>query len=614
LKKVAFIFIIGILALSTIASAEAVSGTLPGGTTIELEITAPSDGAVKVDDPGMAWLEGWAFVDEGITSPDTLIVYVLDISYSTIRGDGGTGCGGDQNGDGIYDTVLDCEIAAAKDLNSLAAGLGTGGEVGVVVFGGASTGNPLDTAGVFADVGPAGGEQLVTGPDTDADSSGDIDVEEVLSSIFSEMDGDAGLVLFTEKHPGGDGTNFAAGLSAAVDIVSASSKPNKVILFMSDGLANTGQNVSTVTVPSNVIINTFAVGTVASCTGDPNSLGSLQDIADLGTTGSSCTPVENVADLPDVIPGIIASELTSLEYRVDGGMYGSIPNDNITPDLPADGPVTAEFGYPVYLDPGIHEICVLATGSDGGGSGWVEDCINVTIATISLEPAEATNEMMPSPEHTVTALVVAGDDGGVENVAVDFEITSGPNTGNSATIMTDEYGNASWTYSAVFGLTGLGTDSISAWFTDEQGDTAYANALKHWVDTTPPEAACPEMVNPHGQKVPPAGSTTLPGAKGGQNEDGFYGLNAVDIVDPYPEIYVVDTGSGAVFGPFADGTVIKYTEDPCAVPEMKKMGSDKGRANAVDWHIIGNGDPQLMAVDASGNIGNEMCYVPPLPK
>ncbi|HEX2359465.1 MAG TPA: hypothetical protein VHH72_06585, partial [Solirubrobacterales bacterium] len=35
-------------------------------------------------------------------------------------------------------------------------------------------------------------------------------------------------------------------------------------------------------------------------------------------------------------------------------------------------------------------------------------------------------------------------------------------------------------------------------------------------------AFCEETVNPHGQNVPPAGSTTLPGPKGGINDDGFY--------------------------------------------------------------------------------------------
>jgi len=45
----------------------------------------------------------------------------------------------------------------------------------------------------------------------------------------------------------------------------------------------------------------------------------------------------------------------------------------------------------------------------------------------------------------------------------------------------------------------------------------------------PPRASCIEYVNPHGQTIPPAGSTTLPGPKGGQNEDGFYLLGATDL-------------------------------------------------------------------------------------
>ena len=133
-------------------------------------------------------------------------------------------------------------------------------------------------------------------------------------------------------------------------------------------------------------------------------------------------------------------------------------------------------------------------------------------------------------------------------------------------------------------------------------------------DVTAPEVACLETVNPHGKNVPPAGRTTLPGPKGGQNEDGFYELLAWDDVDSNPDIYVVDTGSGVVFGPFASGDKIKYTEDLYAIPEMKKMGSNKGKAGAIAAHIIGNGDAAVAAVDASGNMGWAICYVPPVPK
>ena len=61
-------------------------------------------------------------------------------------------------------------------------------------------------------------------------------------------------------------------------------------------------------------------------------------------------------------------------------------------------------------------------------------------------------------------------------------------------------------------------------------------------DFTPPTVSAVEWVNPAGKKVPPAGSTTLPGPKGGMNEDGFYLLTALDNCCPAPMIYVTYMG------------------------------------------------------------------------
>jgi hypothetical protein len=123
-------------------------------------------------------------------------------------------------------------------------------------------------------------------------------------------------------------------------------------------------------------------------------------------------------------------------------------------------------------------------------------------------------------------------------------------------------------------------------------------------DTTPPEAACTEATNPHGTKTPPAGSTTLPGPKGGQNEGGFYLLTATDNVDPDPQIYVVDSVSGAVFGPLSSGDKVNITESDDAIPESNPMGSGSGQAGAIPAHLILNGDALVYAVDASGNLGD----------
>ena len=144
---------------------------------------------------------------------------------------------------------------------------------------------------------------------------------------------------------------------------------------------------------------------------------------------------------------------------------------------------------------------------------------------------------------------------------------------------------------------------------DANGDVILEHKTIHVPDVTPPTVQCVEGPNPGGKQIPPAGSTTLPGPKGGQNEDGFYRLLAVDNVDPNPKIYVADDGSSFVAGPFANGDVVKITQAPDATPLSKKM------AGAVIAHIILKGDALVYAVDASGNQSDPIsCKVPPPPK
>ncbi len=58
----------------------------------------------------------------------------------------------------------------------------------------------------------------------------------------------------------------------------------------------------------------------------------------------------------------------------------------------------------------------------------------------------------------------------------------------------------------------------------------------------------------------------------------------------------------------------KYTEANGADPKQMKIGSGNGQAGAVDWHLSGQGDAEVLAVDASGNTAQAACLVPPLPK
>lgn len=115
---------------------------------------------------------------------------------------------------------------------------------------------------------------------------------------------------------------------------------------------------------------------------------------------------------------------------------------------------------------------------------------------------------------------------------------------------------------------------------------------------------CEESVNPHGQTTPPAGSTTLPGPNGGQNEDGFYRIGS----DVGTDVFI-DTG-GMSFGPFPSGTVVKYTQAPGSSPSIQTIGSTNGQAGAVLVHITGPDELVVRSIDGS----TTTCLVPPPPK
>src|SRR5256885_806755 len=109
----------GLAVLATItasaipANAHPVNGNLPGGTSITVSIDSPADGAVLP--PGVVSIQGTASVGQGQPVPSTALIYVLDVSSST-QTPVAAGCGGDQNGDGDLNNILDCEVLAAKTL------------------------------------------------------------------------------------------------------------------------------------------------------------------------------------------------------------------------------------------------------------------------------------------------------------------------------------------------------------------------------------------------------------------------------------------------------------------------------------------------------------------
>lgn len=345
-----------------------------------------------------------------------------------------------------------------------------------------------------------------------------------------------------------------------------------------------------------------------------------------------------------------ASGQASRIAAATGGVYlDNVPADEVAEaileglqNLPAEvamqsdcsAPVGTSFAPPSQivtsgLDAYFVETIAVAAGADGGTyacSDWAtingENLVDesgelitedktIHVPGIDAEPETDTNELGVDLSHTVYATVSAGDYGPVPNVRVEFDVTAGPNAGPSGADTTDGAGMADFSYAPAVAPSSLGTDTITACFTDAGDTKVYGcdDVEKTWVDTTPPDAFCYPSVNPDG--VEP----NAPGNGGqGQNQDGFYGVSGEDVVWPEDtlQIFVHDSGSGTVWGPFASGTNIKYVESngPPSIKDMSGNGD-----GYVDWMIKGNGDAFVTAVDGSGNVSEPVyCLVPPPPK
>jgi hypothetical protein len=321
---------------------------LPGGTSISVDIATPAEDTVFPQGP--VTVTGTAAIGAAVPVKDTALTYVVDVSGSTA----GT-C------DGTPRTILQCEIQASVALNANAAEPNSVvGTVGAVMFG---------SSAAITDVQPAGGDQMLTGPATDQNGNGTRDVEEVLGSLTQGQVGQ-----FTVKNVA-TGTFFPDAVVKATTVTNAQSENRKIVAFLSDGASSGDNNPALDAVPANVDIYTFAVGSGSACDFG-NYAASLQILAD--RTGGTCTAVPDPASLPDVLPQLLESKLTSLTASVDGG--GSVPVTNVSPVPPQTGPASVNYSFTTgNLTSGRHEICITAHGQDNGGTGSVTDCVHVII-------------------------------------------------------------------------------------------------------------------------------------------------------------------------------------------------------------------------------------------
>jgi hypothetical protein len=567
----------GILVAAGPALAASSTTTLSNGADLTVTVDSPTSGDTYLVPAGSTTVDvpltGTASVGAG--APSVSWVYVFDVSGST-----GQACS--------TTTILECEKEAVAGLNDLVVADGSAVDVGIGAFG---------TNAAAADISSAAGEQLVTAP-------GSPDVDTVIDSVAI-----GGIGQFTPRSVGSGSTNYAAALQAAATILGESTGTTKNVVFLSDGGSNTGGgafDAALTAVTDQATVYPFAVGPGAGC-----GLGTGGTLDEMATaSGTTCSPVPDPADLPDVITNVVATSLDALEVTVDGTPVTA----TTAPALPQDGPSTVHWtATAAGLAPGSHEVCATATGTGPKSDGSAEDtatrCETFTVLGVGLTPPTATNELGSDDTHTVTA-TVSGPDGELGGRQVTFSVSAGPNAGETGTCApadctTGDDGRVTFTYTVPQEPDSLGEDTISA-TVEAGGDSVTIDVTKLWQDTTAPVVRCVAGPNPDGQ-VPAA-----PGKGGqGQNQDGYYRLVATDDVWPEGslEVHAADDGSSAVFGPFTSGTDVKWTEANGATP------SQRPGTGEVEWRLKGRGDLVLSAVDGSGNTSEPVtCAVPNAPQ
>jgi hypothetical protein len=131
----------------------------------------------------------------------------------------------------------------------------------------------------------------------------------------------------------------------------------------------------------------------------------------------------------------------------------------------------------------------------------------------------------------------------------------------------------------------VGSTSVTCTATDPSENVSTCTFTVTVEDREAPTVSTRSGANPAG-KINAKSKGTGPG---------FYQLLASDNCDAAPSIFVKDSLSSTVFGPYASGTMIKLTPSSDSNKVLKGTGD-------VAVHILTAGPAEIYATDAAGNV------------
>jgi hypothetical protein len=298
-----------------------------------------------------------------------------------------------------------------------------------------------------------------------------------------------------------------------------------------------------------------------------------QATAVVAATGGSLVPVSSAGVSAAILAGLRDLDVTiAPKATCDAGLIATFDHADVT--------------VPSGTDATFTETLTVAPGATQGAT------LHCTVDfLLNGAPAgEAFTQKVSITVNDNTPPVVTVDDKTVEATSPAGAVISYP-----ATAVDNVDGPLTPTCVPPSGSTfPLGATTVTCTAKDAAGNVGKDTATMRVVDTTAPVSTCVPGPNPAG-KIPSS-----------NNPDGFYTIGSTDVVDTSVDVFIRDTASSAVFGPYPNTTNIKLTQAPGATPGVKP-GS-----GAVDVKVTLKGDALIVGVDDANNTSPGVtCLVPP---
>jgi hypothetical protein len=259
-------------------------------------------------------------VTPGSPSDTPTVLYILDASGSTSNPGGS--CGGDLNGDGDADTILDCEIAGVTTLDGSLASQPGVVLTGLAAFAGGTNPAVADAATASLQTTAEGERTFAPAGYTGGSSTSRLDIAArgVIRSHITQL---------IDKDLDGRGTNYDEAVSVALSALSAAPAGPKYIMFLSDGQGSASDATVNALTASGVHLRAFDISGSGAC----STGGSLLRLA--AATNEQCV---NVHD-----PSTLSAQLAGSQPEGVNGVTVTINGVSVAADLDAIGGWAASF-------------------------------------------------------------------------------------------------------------------------------------------------------------------------------------------------------------------------------------------------------------------------------